>query len=102
MGLTEQIADGFDDLQAELDTTATFSASGINIIEGEANEVAEFIMGGVEENVTGVILGKKEDFGTLPEIGDTFDLYGKTCRVVSIGADEANPLLTIAYNLGEV
>ena len=100
--ITDHISDGFSDLQSLLETTASFDGEDIDIVEGEGDEIAEVVMGGIEEEITGVVIALKEDFSTLPEVGDTFSLGDKTCRIISIKKDNANPLLSIAYNLGEI
>lgn len=71
----------------------------IDCIEGEQTEIAEVIMGGIEESVTGVLVAKKEQFvDGLPQVGDLFDLNGKSFRVVQYREETASPLSTIAYD----
>ena len=60
--LTETIEIGFKELQSYAETTARFGDADYPCIQGETQEMADLVIGGLDEQLDGVLIFNKSDF----------------------------------------
>jgi len=95
---TETIRVGFEELAGYAETTARFGDKDYPCLQGETQEIATLVIGGVDEQLDGVLVFLKSDFESIPRIGRGF-IYGNDyLRVETITTDKADPTFTIAFS----
>jgi len=96
--LTDTIEIGFKELQSYAETTARFGDADYPCIQGETQEMADLVIGGIDEQLDGVLIFNKNDFSALPIIGARF-IYGNMyLRIESITTDKSDPTFTTAFS----
>ena len=68
--------------------SARFGDSDFDCIQAETQEIAELVIGGVDEDLDGALVFLKLGFtGGLPVIGQKFIYGGNVLRIVTIKTD---------------
>ena len=96
--LIETIQSGFEELQAFAETTARFGEADYPCIQAETQEMADLVLGGLDEELDGLLVFSKRDFVVLPKIGNQF-IYGNDyLRIETIFTDQTDPTFTIGFS----
>lgn len=67
-------------------------------VQAETQELAELVIGGVDEDLEGALVFAKNSFTTgLPAIGQKLIYGGNVLRIVTIRTDLTDPTFTIGF-----
>ena len=78
--------------------SARFGDSDFDCIQAETQEIAELVIGGVDEDLDGALVFLKLGFtGGLPVIGQKFIYGGNVLRIVTIKTDLSDPTFTLGF-----
>lgn len=96
--LQETIKAGFTEMLKFAGNSARFGDSDFDCIQAETQEIAELVIGGVDEDLDGALVFLKLGFtGGLPVIGQKFIYGGNVLRIVTIKTDLSDPTFTLGF-----
>jgi hypothetical protein len=96
--LVETIQSGFAEMLKFAGNTARFGESDYDCIQAETQEIAELVIGGVDEDLDGALVFTKSSFNTgLPVINQKFVYGGNILRVATISTDLTDPTFTLGF-----
>ena len=79
-------------------STARFGDKDYNCVQAETQELAELVIGGVDEELQGGLIFQKADFNTgLPVIGQKLVFGADMLRIVTIKTEQADPTFLIGF-----
>lgn len=97
--LSDTIQVGFEELTGYAETTARFGEIDYPCIQGETQELANLVLGGLDEELDGILVFSKSDFsGGIPKIGTQFLYDNQFLRVEVITTDLIDPTFTVAFS----
>ena len=89
---------GFAEMTKYAGSTARFGTDDFNCIQAETQELAELVIGGVDEDLQGGLVFQKAEFtGGLPVIGQKLVYGADMLRIVTIKTEQADPTFTIGF-----
>lgn len=96
--LTQTIQAGFDEMLKFAGNLARFNDSDYECVQAETQEIAELVIGGVDEDLDGALVFSKSSFNNgLPVINQKFVYGGNILRIVTIKTDLTDPTFTIGF-----
>lgn len=96
--LQETIQAGFTEMLKFAGNSARFNDSDYDCIQAETQEIAELVIGGVDEDLDGALVFSKSSFDMgLPVINQKFVYGGNILRIVTIRTDLTDPTFTIGF-----
>ena len=96
--LLEAVTSGFDEMIKFAGTTSRFGEVDFPCIQAETQEIAELVIGGVDEDLDGALVFKKADFvNGIPVIGQKFVYGADILRINAIRTDLADPTFTLGF-----
>ena len=96
--LQETIKAGFTEMLKFAGNSARFGDSDFDCIQAETQEIAELVIGGVDEDLDGALVFLKLGFNEgLPVINQKFVYGGNILRVATIKTDLSDPTFTIGF-----
>jgi hypothetical protein len=96
--LTDTIQEGFEELITFAGTTARFGSSDYPCLQGETQEMATLVLGGLDEELDGALVFSKQDFTSIPAVGTQFIYNNDYLRVENIVTDYSDATFTIAFS----
>lgn len=96
--LTETIQEGFEELISYAGTTARFGSSDYPCLQGETQEMATLVLGGLDEELDGALVFSKSDFTQIPRVGTQFIYNNDYLRVENVVTDQHDATFTIAFS----
>lgn len=96
--LVETIQSGFVEMLKFAGNKARFGELDYDCIQAETQEIAELVIGGVDEDLDGALVFSKSSFVTgLPVINQKFVYGGNILRIATISTDLTDPTFTIGF-----
>lgn len=96
--LIQTIQAGFIEMLKFAGNQARFGTLDMPCIQAETQELAELVIGGVDEDLDGALVFNKSDFTTgLPVIGQKFVYGPDVLRIVTIRTDLTDPTFTLGF-----
>lgn len=89
---------GFAEMTRIAGSTARIGTDDFNCVQAETQELAELVIGGVDEDLAGGLVFNKGEFSTgLPVIGQKLVYGAEMLRIVTIKTEQADPTFTIGF-----
>ena len=95
---TDTIRLGFEELVGYAETSARFGDADYPCLQGETDQIEDLVLGGIDDQLDGVLVFSKNDFGVMPKIGNKFIYDNQYLRVETISTDLTDPTFTIAFS----
>lgn len=96
--LQETIQAGFTEMLKFAGNSARFGDSDYDCIQAETQEIAELVIGGVDNDLDGALVFAKSSFtGGLPVIGQKFVYGADVLRIETIRTDLTDPTFTLGF-----
>lgn len=89
---------GFRELTGYAETTARFGEKDYPCLQGETQEMESLVLGGLDEDLDGILVFAKSDFTSMPRIGSQFIYNNDYLRIETITTDTTDPTFTIAFS----
>jgi hypothetical protein len=98
MQLTNIITAGFAEMIAFAGSIARIGTEDYDCVQAETQELAELVIGGVDEELQGGLIFKKADFVSgLPVIGQKLVFGADIVRIVTIKTEQSDPTFLIGF-----
>ena len=98
MQLSNIITAAFGEMIALAGSTARVGEDDYDCIQAETQELAELVIGGVDEELQGGLIFQKADFGQgLPVIGQKIVFGADIIRIVTIKTEQSDPTFLIGF-----
>lgn len=100
MTIASEVYTAFKEMLLFAPTTITYDGGEFDVVEAEADVVAELVVGSVDHDIEGAIIASKGDFPNgQPPIGSKFVMGVHVCRIEDISTQGHDPTYTIGYSL---
>lgn len=80
------------------ESTARIGTDDYSCIQAETQQLAELVIGGVDEDLEGALIFKKADFTTgLPVIGQKIVFGADIVRIVTVRTEQTDPTFSVGF-----
>ena len=98
--LATEVNTAFKEMLKFAPTTINYDGDEFDVVEAEAEVVADLVVGSIDHDLEGAIVASKGNFTSgQPPIGAKFIMGVHLCRIESISTQGHDPTYTIGYSL---